>query len=208
VIHVPPGTSAVEFEEARANELSDSHTGPYEVLEVGDDRAVLRRMASLDDKGAVVGIEKRFTFDGERRSPAIRLEVRVENHGSSEIVADLAIEWPVMLLGGGANPAAWYEVDGVRTAHDGRGERPALQGVASGNDYIGIRLTTSIEPAATAWWSPIETISNSELGFERVYQGSAFVAVWPINLAPGERVTVAIHQQVATDRDRSDEASG
>jgi hypothetical protein len=207
LIHLfPPETSAVEFEEGRASELSDSHTGPYEVLEVGDDRAILRRMASLYDAGAVVGIEKRFTFDGERRSPAIRLEVRVENHGSSEIAADLAIEWPVMLLGGGANPAAWYEVDGVRTAHDGRGERPALQRVASGNDSIGIRLTTSIEPAATAWWSPIETISNSELGFERVYQGSAFVAVWPLQLAPGESLSVSLDQQVRVDRDQSDGA--
>ena len=25
---------------------------------------------------------------------------------------------------------------------------------------------------ADAWWAPIETVSNSEDGFERVYQGS------------------------------------
>ena len=199
-----PGTSAAEFEEARAAELSDSHFGPYEVIELGDGRAVLRRLASLDGAQAALGIEKRFTFGGERRSPAIRLEVLVENHGSTEISAELAIEWPVMLLGGGANPAAWYEVDGVRTAHDGRSERPALSRVASGNDYVGIRLRTSIEPAAAAWWSPIETISNSELGFERVYQGSAFVAVWPVQLGPGESVSVRLDQQVDVDRDWSD----
>jgi alpha-amylase len=205
LVHLfPTETSAVEFEEARATELSDSHTGSYEVIELGDGRAVLRRMASFDDSEAVFAIEKRFTFGGERRSPAIRLEVRVENHGSSEIAADLAIEWPVMLLGGGANPAAWYEVDGVRTAHDGRGERPALGRIASGNDYIGIQLTTSIEPPATACWSPIETVSNSELGFERVYQGSALVAVWPLRLGPGESISVSLDQQVTVDRDWSD----
>ncbi len=204
LVHLfPPGISALDFEEARATELSDAHSGPYEVSELGDARAVLRRMASFAGSAAVLGIEKRFKFDGERRSPAIGLVVRVENHGSGEIAADLAIEWPVMLLGGGANPAAWYEVDGERSAHDGRGDHPALGWIASGNDFIGIRLTTSIEPAARACWSPIETISNSELGFERIYQGSALVALWPIRLGPGESISVSLDQRVAVDRDWS-----
>jgi len=207
LVHLfPPGTSAAEFEEARATERSDAHLRPYEVMELGDGRVVLRRQASLDGADRAVGIEKWFTFAGERRSPAIRLEVLIDNHGPSEIAANLAVEWPVMLLGGGANPAAWYEVDGARTAHDGRGEWPALSRVASGNDDIGIQLRTSIEPAAAAWWSPIETVSNSELGFERVYQGSAFVAVWPIRLGPGESVSVHLDQQVSVDRDWSDDA--
>jgi hypothetical protein len=125
------------------------------------------------------------------------LDVTIENLGPAEASADLAIEWPVMLLGGGANPAAWYELDGRRTAHDGRAEHQGVSRVSSGNDYLGLTLATTLEPTGDAWWSPIETISNSEFGFERTYQGSAFVAVWPIRLAPGERVTVSLDQQVA-----------
>jgi 4-alpha-glucanotransferase len=209
LVHLfPADTSAEAFEQARAVELSDAHIGSYEVSELGEVGLVLRRLASFADAPAAVQVEKRLTFAGERRAPAIRLEVVLENRAATDLRADLAIEWPVQLLGGGANPAAWYELGGTRSAHDGRGEHRAVTSVASGNDQIGITLATSIEPAARVWWSPIETISNSEFGFERVYQGSAFVAVWPINLASGERVTVAIHQQVATDRDRSDEASG
>ena len=41
------------------------------------------------------------------------------------------------------------------------------------------------EPA-DAWWAPVETISNSEAGFERVYQGSGLLLSWPLALAPGE----------------------
>jgi hypothetical protein len=200
-----PGTSAEAFEEARADELSDSHVGAYTVNELTRDQVRLGRDASLGGVPDTLRIEKRFTFDGDRRAPSIRLAVRVENRGSSEVAADLAVEWPVMLLGGGANPAAWYEVDGRRTPHDRRGQRAALAGISSGNDQVGIRLSTSIEPPATAWWSPIETISNSELGFERVYQGSAFVAVWPVRLAPGESVSVSLDQQVEVDRDWTDD---
>ena len=32
------------------------------------------------------------------------------------------------------------------------------------------------------WISPIETVSESEDGFERIYQGSQIVAVWPVEL--------------------------
>ena len=60
-------------------------------------------------------------------------------------------------------------------------------------------------PPATAWWSPIETVSNSEGGFERVYQGSALVFTWPLRLAPGTALTVRIAHAVATSRDRAAE---
>ena len=198
-----PGTTAAGFEAAEAIELSDAHDGSYEVAEIAGEGLVLRRAAGFEGTPAGLRIEKRYTFDGDRRRPAIRLDVRVENAGATDLHADLAIEWPVMLLGGGANPAAWYEVDGQRSAHDGRGEQSGISRVLSGNDYVGLILATTLEPAATAWWSPIETISNSEFGFERTYQGSAFVAVWPIRLSPGEGVSVALGQQVTTARDRA-----
>ena len=199
-----PGTLPDAFEEARAEELSDSHTGPYSVDELGPDRILLHRDASFGATADAIRIEKRFTFAGDRRSPAIRLEVRVENHGTAGIAADVAIEWPLMLLGGGANPAAWYDVDGRRSPHDGRASHANSTMLTSGNDQVGISIRTSIEPPATAWWSPIETISNSEGGFERTYQGSALVAVWPIRLAPGELVAVSVDQQVEVDRDWAD----
>ena len=199
---VAPGTSATAFEEARAEELSDAHTGPYDVVELGEAGVVLARTTCLS-AGGEVRVEKRFTFVGDRRAPAIGLACTVTNTGTTRVSADLAIEWPVMLLGGGSNPAAWYELDGQRTPHDGRAEHPAVRHLASGNDYIGIALDTSFEPAAAVWWAPIETVSNSEFGFERTYQGSALVAVWPIRLEPGERISVSVGQSVRTDRDRS-----
>jgi hypothetical protein len=35
------------------------------------------------------------------------------------------------------------------------------------------------------WVAPIETVSESEGGFERIYQGSQISAVWPVELGPG-----------------------
>jgi hypothetical protein len=36
------------------------------------------------------------------------------------------------------------------------------------------------------WISPIETVSESEEGFERVYQGSQILAVWNVTLDPAK----------------------
>ena len=98
------------------------------------------------------------------------------------------------MLGGGANPAAYHEVDGKRLAHDGSGEAAAQSSVAAGNDTIGLRLESGIEPVADVWWAPIETISNSEGGFERIYQGSGQLISWLIALQPGERLDARISQ--------------
>ena len=129
----------------------------------------------------------------------------VEHLGRDPIDARLGIEWSMTMLGGGANPAAYHEVDGQRLAHDGSGTAGGQAGVAAGNDTIGIRLETAVEPPADVWWSPIETISNSEDGFERIYQGSGQLFSWPIRLDPGERRAFRIEQRIRTTRDRAAE---
>ena len=143
----------------------------------------LRRDVRLEH-GPTVRVEKRFTFAGDRREPNLGLEVSVENCSTSPVRFDLAVEWAIMLLGGGGNPAAYYEVGGERQAHDGAGELAGARSSAAGT-----RTSASISPRRstrrpTAWWTPIETVSNSEYGFERIYQGSALVGVWPWSWRP------------------------
>ena len=57
------------------------------------------------------------------------------------------------------------------------------------------------EPAARLTWYPVETVSNSEGGFERVYQGSSLLFRWPVALAPGEQPHV--HGPASTSLRRS-----
>jgi len=110
-------------------------------------------------------------------------------------------EWNLMLLGGGGNPAAHWTVAGARKAHDAPGDAPAGAPLLSGNDYLGIALTTTSAPQAAAAWAPIETISNSEGGFERVYQGSSLHLVRAIELLPGATITVRTEFACGLSRD-------
>ena len=59
------------------------------------------------------------------------------------------------------------------------------------------------EPAADVWWSPIETVSNSEAGFERVYQGSGVLVSWPVVLVPGETRRFRLTQRATVVRDQA-----
>ncbi len=107
------------------------------------------------------------------------------------------------MLGGGGNPAAWWEVGGERSGHDTSGQAAAVERLAQGNDFIGIAIETTVSSPADAWWAPVETISNSEQGFERVYQGSGLLLSWPIDLAPGARWSAVMTNAVTTARDRA-----
>lgn len=52
------------------------------------------------------------------------------------------------------------------------------------DEWQRVQITLDAGPGSRWWIAPIETISQSESGFERVYQGSAILAVWPQRVEP------------------------
>ncbi len=185
---------------ARAVELGDAVDGSFTLVELGPGCLVARRAATI--AGARVDVTKTLTIDGDRRSPALTLEVALEHVSGPPLDVRLGIEWSLTMLGGGGNPSAWWDVAGERTGHDVAGSAAALTTIAQGNDHIGISVTTSVDDA-DAWWAPIETVSNSEDGFERVYQGAGLLLSWPLALAAGGRWTRTTRHLVATSVDRA-----
>jgi alpha-amylase len=152
-----------------------------------------------------VRVEKTVRLGGGRLDPGLDVECVVENRSAAALEFRLGLEFALTMLGGGGNRAAWWLVDGQRTTHDSRGAAVGLSTISQGNEFVGIDLATAAEPAADAWWSPIDTISNSETGFERVYQGSCLLLSWPARLAPGARMAVAARSTVKAVRDRARE---
>jgi hypothetical protein len=202
-----PGTKPDDYATARARDLGDFVDRPFEVVTLERERLVVARDGHVQtaDGPRAVRVEKVLTLGGDRATPSLGLEVAVENRSKAAIEALLGIEWSITMLGGGGNPAAWYEVGGRRTGHDRGGVASSVARIEQGNDYIGLSLATTASPAADAWWAPIETVSNSEAGFERVYQGSGLLLSWPLRLEAGARTVVRVDQVVAVTRDRAAE---
>ena len=197
-------TTPEDWAMARAIELGDVVDGAFEVEQLSTGRLVTQRDATI--AGATIRVVKTLTLGGNRRAPTLTEQVDLEHRDGPELDGRVGVEWALTMLGGGGNPAAWWDVGGERTGHDTSGTAADLSTIAQGNDYIGVSVTTTTS-AAEAWWAPIETVSNSEAGFERVYQGSALLLSWPVRLGPRGRWTRTITHTVATTRDRAEDAT-
>ena len=178
-------------------------------MTLADDRVVVRRDATVRTGHglAAVRVTKDLRAGGDRRSPTLSLAVTVESRSNETLEARLGVEWTLTMLGGGGNPAAWLEVGKHRAAHDTSGTATAVRAFGQGNSWIGIEILTTLSEPADLWWAPVETVSNSEAGFERVYQGAGLLPSWPLSLAAGETRTVTVTHAVTTTRDRVDDES-
>jgi alpha-amylase len=179
---------------SRVADLGDFAAGAWEVSGVSPDAVTLVRdgLVRIDGMAHPVRVEKTIRIAGDRLAPSLSLDLVATNTGEASITTRLAVEWSTMLLGGGGNPAAWQESGGMRVAHDARLTATGVSSMAAGNDHVGVRIATSFDPPEDLWAAPIETVSNSEAGFELVYQGSTALIGRLITLRPGEAATIAI----------------
>ena len=65
------------------------------------------------------------------------------------------------------------------------------------DEWQKVKISLRARPQARWWIVPIETISQSESGFERVYQGSAIMAVWRIEPASWPRFACTLTAEMA-----------
>ena len=193
------------FAEGQFDEVGDFVDRPFEVVELAPGRLVVAREGSVSrgsgEAAQAVQVEKRLSLGGGRRDPVLGQEVIVRNRSAEPLSLRVGVEWSLMLLGGGGNPAAFHEVGGQRTPHDSTGSATATGHFSAGNTDVGVMVSTKLSPPGDVWWSPIETVSNSEGGFERIYQGSSVLVSWPVDLGPGASFSVSIENRVSTDRD-------
>jgi alpha-amylase len=201
-----PNTTPEMYATAAETELGDLRDGLFAVDHLAPGQVSVSREGTV--VGQPVTVSKSIRLLGGRLDPELVIDLEVHHRGDAPIEARLGLELGVQLLGGGGNPSAWYDLAGVRTAHDGSGEAMGVEAIGYGNDWVGVAVRATAAPAADAWWSPIETVSNSESGFERVYQGSALLLSWRVRLAPGEARRFAVSQRVAVARDRAVEEAG
>ncbi len=198
LIHLLPAdgsTGAAEFVMVAYDELGDFTEEAYVLDELGEHNVEAHRSGTVRVEGEERPLEvlKAYRFGGGRADPILELATTVTNPGDRALAFELGVEWNVNLLGGGHNPAAWYETpDGARSFHDAPGELAAASTLTFGNDHEGVRVKATAEPEARVTWYPVETVSNSEQGLERAYQGSSLLFRWPVALGRAARATFTV----------------
>jgi len=93
-------------------------------------------------------------------------------------------------------PNRYLFANGVRRPLEFRGEVDAAT-LALVDEWQGVKITLDAHPKPRWWILPIETISQSELGFERVYQGSTVLVVWKIDPPSWRNVTCILRTEIA-----------
>ncbi|MBI5472090.1 MAG: DUF1926 domain-containing protein [Ignavibacteriae bacterium] len=94
------------------------------------------------------------------------------------------VEFCVGLMAGDAHDR-YYEIE-KRTLDDRRlrsaGAEPNVKKFRLVDEWLGIQTSFALKHAATLWRHPIETVSLSEAGFERIYQCSVVTPTWRTRL--------------------------
>jgi hypothetical protein len=70
------------------------------------------------------------------------------------------------------------------------------------DEWQDVAVEVEAQGAAQLWISPIETVSESEEGFERVYQGSQILGVWDVELSPTEPFSTETVLRITSARNR------
>ncbi|MFO8033640.1 MAG: alpha-amylase/4-alpha-glucanotransferase domain-containing protein [Candidatus Bipolaricaulota bacterium] len=99
----------------------------------------------------------------------------------------LGAELNLALLAGDA-PDRYLNIPG-RALEDPRlasaGEETRVRELQCVNEWDGWTLLLEATPEATLWRYPVQTVNNSESGFELVYQATCLIWVWKTDLPPG-----------------------
>jgi alpha-amylase len=96
-------------------------------------------------------------------------------------------------------PDRYFESAGDRHPLSWGAAVPASQ-LRAVDEWQSLAVTLEAPRASQFWIAPIETVSESEEGFERVYQGSQILAVWPVELTAQVPWTAQVILRVASLR--------
>ncbi|MBI5837245.1 MAG: DUF1926 domain-containing protein [Candidatus Eisenbacteria bacterium] len=190
-----PETSREDFARSAHEEWGEFAGLPY-AAELDWDRGKvsmeLRRRAWAGPARATeLEIVKRITLRED--DPGFEVRIVVSHVGGVPIDARFGVEWNLTFLTGEADDrwADFFEAGGRERMGAVRG-LAGVRRVRAADEWLDLAVETTVEPAAGAWTFPVETVSYSEAGFERVYQGTCVLFLWPHRLAAGESLELRV----------------
>ena len=176
----PASTTLEEFYRCQYQELGDFVSQPYQ-YEVQEYPGGLEVKLWRDGVQVPLRIEKRLTL--KPGSAELEVAYALTNTGAQPLTARFGVETNWGLLGGDGE-GSYYEAGYQLLPLASKGELGGVARLLIVSRPLHMEIEVSLSPDATLWRFPIETISNSDAGFERTYQGSCLLAHWPLELEP------------------------
>jgi hypothetical protein len=152
--------------------------GNYRAVKVSPSQATLASEASVDWPA-----EKTFSFANSAAGFGILCDVTLRRAAAGSASIYLGIEAVLNFLAPSAHDR-YFESGGARKPLRWSAAAPGSN-LRVVDESQGVSVTLTAPHAKEFWITPIETVSESEDGFERIYQGSQIIAVWPLEMASG-----------------------
>ncbi len=196
-----PETTLDSFSTCKYLEVGDFVNQPYRsTVKRGSGRI----QVSLERSGALwhgstrhpVTVQKTILYRENANEFAV--EYILTNGDTVPAEIWFGVEMNVGLMAGSAHDR-YYDIEGLPLTDKtlrSTGETQEVHSCSLVDEWLGIEVKIAWDTPATLWRHPIETISLSEAGFERVFQSSVVVPHWRIKLEKEVRIvlTQAISQ--------------
>ncbi len=195
---LPTDASFAAWSEERTDGWLPPDAFRYDVLQADPRRPteVLLRGEPSASWGPV-RVDKTVTIDPGARALEARWTLRRPD-GAPTVTTRFATELTLSLPEEPGAPRGFAFDDpaagpDVPTALESTGALPGVRRLRLLAEHAGFELALAPSPAADLWRKPVETVSQSEEGFESVFQGSNLLFVWPaVELTAGRPVTFAL----------------
>ncbi|MFZ5515396.1 MAG: alpha-amylase/4-alpha-glucanotransferase domain-containing protein [Candidatus Zhuqueibacterota bacterium] len=194
-------TTLEEVANCEYRELGDFVTSPFGYETAQNPNGLKIRLAR---EGVVIvenarrNISLVKAIQVNRASAELGIRYEITNLDQAPLHLWFGIEFNFALLAGNAPDRYYYfdqKFDGEKIlASKGSVDNVSAMGLI--DEWMKLDIQLAYNRPATVWRFPIETISQSEGGFERVYQSSVVLPNWQISLKEKETWSIEITQKV------------
>ncbi len=190
-----------DYEALRLEESAAFAAGAYELVAVSAEKVELACEAPLaaaeaGPAASRLRVAKIFSFSASAYGFSVSCHLGLLHRSPEPRKLHVGLELVLNLLAA-KEPDRYFETSGgERHPLDWSGAIPASQ-LRVVDQWQSVAAAIEAPQASQFWIAPIETVSESEEGFERVYQGSQILAVWPAELEPETTWTAQTTLRVA-----------
>jgi hypothetical protein len=186
VLLFDPARTHADYETLQLEEHAGFAGGAFQVRTSAAHDADLLRVDNLTPTAADAPdaprllLTKRYSFGPAPRGCEVSCEINLKLKQPLEKSIAIGIESVINLLAP-AEPDRFFETPAGPRNLRFSGTLPTPQ-LRMEDGWQRLRIALHAPAAEKFWVAPIETVSESEEGFERVYQGSQILAVWQPDL--------------------------
>ncbi len=134
------------------------------------------------------------TFSLKPGASEVTVLYEIEHTGRATVEFLFGVELNLTLLAGYADDRYYYfngvNLEDRSLASMGVVDQVREMGMA--DRWLSVDVNLQSDPPSTVWRHPVETVSLSEEGFEKVYQNSCLFPHWKMRLKPSERASVKL----------------